>query len=402
MSNINDEMKASADNAIKAANERFGQKLDFSEQSIAKLENLLVQIYWSFSNHAVDKGEGGEIFKTANIWGSYLGEYMRLKWGGTWILKGSDPLISIKNITFSPISLVNLKITSHPEYRVENYLIETKRIIYSSGINPQQSQELSENIDQPKKQISINQSSKPETIDKHILFTLAGIVGILLIIVASIIGYKNIKAGGISAFGLIASTTNATTNIPSEKTLVTTTSYSINSQNPTVTTLPTYTPNPTFTLHPSFTPHPTNTRIASMTPTETQKPFVLKPTLAPRMSPTRVPVIPTNTPAPPKPTATEPAPVGVESCEINPFTVPFENNVPITFIVHFSSNIPGYGFDVAFDPDLGQSGCPGIDNDGDGMAFCDGSSGKLTALNPLVYVTFNTSAGKCIASYSAR
>ncbi len=54
MSNINDEMKANADNAIKEAKERFGQELDFSEQSIVKLENLLGQIYHSFSNNAKD------------------------------------------------------------------------------------------------------------------------------------------------------------------------------------------------------------------------------------------------------------------------------------------------------------------------------------------------------------
>ena len=125
---------------------------------------------------------------------------MRLKWGGTWILKGSDRLVSINNIEFSPINLVYQKITSHPEYSVKNYLIETEKKIYTSAINPQQSQSLSENINQPKKKIFSKQSKKPITIDKRLIFTLVGIGGILLVIVACIIGYMIIKTRYISVW----------------------------------------------------------------------------------------------------------------------------------------------------------------------------------------------------------
>src|SRR4030042_3937938 len=100
MSTINDEMKATAEYAIKAAEQRFQQELDYSEQSIATLDNILEQIYWGFSFHPKDEAEGGLIYNTAMIWGSYLGEYLRLKWGGTWTLKGSDRIISITNIEF--------------------------------------------------------------------------------------------------------------------------------------------------------------------------------------------------------------------------------------------------------------------------------------------------------------
>src|SRR4030042_4567685 len=124
MSNINDEMKANADNAIRQVKERFGQELDFSEESIVKLDNLLGQISQTFPNNTKGEETSNEISDTAIIWGSFLGEYMRLKWGGTWILKGSDRLVSIKDFEFSPISLVYQKLTSHPEYNVENYLIE--------------------------------------------------------------------------------------------------------------------------------------------------------------------------------------------------------------------------------------------------------------------------------------
>jgi hypothetical protein len=41
MSDIKDEMKATADNAMKIAKEKFGQDLEYSDQSIEKLEDSL-------------------------------------------------------------------------------------------------------------------------------------------------------------------------------------------------------------------------------------------------------------------------------------------------------------------------------------------------------------------------
>jgi hypothetical protein len=82
--------------------------------------------------------------------------------------------------------------------------------------------------------------------------------------------------------------------------------------------------------------------------------------------------------------------------------VPVDTNVTITFIVHFSARVPGYGFDAEVDPEYpDQGGCSGTDNDGDGMAYCDGSSGRLPA-SATVYVTLSSSVGECVVSYSSR
>jgi len=404
MIDINDEMKTAADTAIKSAKESFGQELDYSEESIERLDNLVGQIYQSFSNHDIDEETSNEILDTAIIWGSYLGEYMCMKWGGSWLRKGSDRLVSIINIEFSPISFVYQKITSHPEYRAENYIMETKKLIYLSVINPQQSQYLSENTGQPEKEISTKQSLKTVIFDKRLMYILASIGGILLVIVACIIGYKNIKASSISAIGLIASDTSEYTDVPIEKTIGTATTFSTNTRIPTITTLPTYTPKPTFSPRPSRTPFLTYTPRATLTPTEIKTIFVSKPTLGPRRSPTSVPDNSTKTPVPPTnlPPPTVPPPIVLESCEVDPSSVPIGINVTITFIVHFSSPAPGYGFDAANDPTYpGQSGCSGVDADGDGMAFCDGSSGELPA-STTVYVTLSSSVGDCDVSYSSR
>jgi hypothetical protein len=142
-----------------------------------------------------------------------------------------------------------------------------------------------------------------------------------------------------------------------------------------------------------------------LTPTKTQKLIIPTRTSTQVPSPTTIPFYPTNTPTPtqlPTPTATESEPVVIESCAIDPFTVPVGYNVQITLLVHFSSNIPGYGFNSTFDPNYPQqSGCDGTDDDGDGVAFCLGSSGILPD-STTVHVTFSTSVGNCVASYSSR
>jgi hypothetical protein len=94
-----------------------------------------------------------------------------------------------------------------------------------------------------------------------------------------------------------------------------------------------------------------------------------------------------------------PPPVVLISCIIDPSTVPVGTNVTITFIAHFSA--PGYGFQAVVDSNYGQSGCSGTDVDGDGMAYCDGSSGVLP-VSATVNVTFTSSVGDCVASYSSR
>jgi hypothetical protein len=201
---------------------------------------------------------------------------------------------------------------------------------------------------------------------------------------------------------LLTSKTNPTPTSLVETTIVTPTFYAKNTQIPTMTTLPTYTPKPTYTLPATYTPFPTSTKKPTLTPSITPTPL---PTQT--RTPTSKPFIPTETKVPPTekpaPTPTFPEPVVLESCDIDPSAVPININTGIRLIVHFSGHSAGYGFDTALDPDgfAGQSGCSGVDNDGDGRAYCSGSSGELPE-STTVYVTFSSSAGECVASYSSQ
>ena len=82
--------------------------------------------------------------------------------------------------------------------------------------------------------------------------------------------------------------------------------------------------------------------------------------------------------------------------------MPININTTIRLIVHFSGNSAGYGFDTAMDPGdyAGQSGCSGVDTDGDGRAYCNGLSGELPEF-ATVNVTFSSSVGECVASYGS-
>ncbi|MFZ2098296.1 MAG: hypothetical protein WAV05_16825 [Anaerolineales bacterium] len=430
MPELNEEMKQTAEYAIKSARDRFKKELDFSEQSIIVLDNILTKIYWGFSGRTDNVGEGGLVFNTAMIWGSYLGEYMIFKWGGKWILKGADRLISINNIEFSPIKLVYEKITDHPELSVEDYINETKRIIYTSVINPQNAQHISKKTEQLKEQIPVKPTKKPVTINKRSIYIIAGFLGALAIIAVGIMGYVVIQTGGLPAFGLPEEITATDTTTPTQEVLLTATQEYTATPLPSATQLPTHTP--TETPLPSLTPSLTYSQVPSLTPTGTLTPFIPTNTLLPTRSPTstsarptstrkpptytpvppsNTPVHPTNTSAPPTntsapptntpvPPTSTPVPVVVVSCQVNPSIVPAGNNVTITFSVRFSA--AGYGFTAVNPHDYpGQGGCSANDGDdgsNDGVASCNGSSGLLPS-STIANILIKTSVGDCTVSY---
>ena len=401
MSDVNKDMEATADYVIKSARERYSIELDYSRASIAGLETILGRIYWGFSGRTEDEGKGGVIYNAAIFWGSYLGEFMRRKWGGTWVQSGSELIVSINGIDFSPINYVYEKITGRVNNKIADYLFETNGKLSTSGSLP-----LPEN-----KKVIVEEFAEPMTvkkplkIDKNILYAIIGISGILLVLIIFIIFIINFQRSGIPSTGIIALPTRTSTNIPAEFISFTPTTYLTNTASPTITMLPTYTPIPTQTPRPSFTPSPTLTQTATPTPTSTNTPTptLIWYTSTPSRTPTSVPAVPADTQVPPTepppPPATLPPPAVLESCEVDPSSVQPGFAVILTFIAHFSA--PGYSFDAEINGDYpGAGGCSGVDDNGDGTASCDGSSGMIPS-STTVDVTFSSSVGDCVASYGS-
>ncbi len=420
MPEINDEMRVTADYAISTAKERYGLELEYSEESLEVLDTILEKIYWGFSSHDQDEDEGGLVYNTAIIWGSFLGEYMRLKWGGTWIQRGTEKRISITSIEFSPINFVFRRITNHPEYRVTNFINETKKVIYTSVIHPKQTQPIPETVTQISEPKVEKAQVAPFAINKRIVYATGGVLTILLITFGIILGSKIIKSGGFPAISLPSKATNTYTLTPTQLILPSATPVPVNTLTPTASQLPTYTPKPTGTARPTNTPIVTNTQAATWTPTTTETPTETEvPYYSPTPTKTRTPtqrsatktptwtqppaITPTDTDTPqPSPTntpvtPTEPPPE-LQSCSVNPSTVPIGAPTSLTFSAKFSA--PGYSLTVTnFDPGYpGQSGCSGSDDNGDGTASCQGSSG-LIPNSTIINVTISTPLGNCSVSY---
>jgi len=119
---VNAQMQQLAEEAVKAAAERFGQSLDYTENSLASFETLLQQAYELYSS----KGSGKDIPEetiqiTARVWGSYLGELMRRKWGGEWVVNGPDVNLTISGKSCSPIQQIFKRITIGQLYDIKEF-----------------------------------------------------------------------------------------------------------------------------------------------------------------------------------------------------------------------------------------------------------------------------------------
>ena len=94
---LNIQMRKLAEYAVNEASRRFGQTLDFTEESLQILEMLLQQAYTRQKELAhKNKLSNDTIQRTSRIWGAYLGELIRHKWGGNWIANKDDVFLIVQ------------------------------------------------------------------------------------------------------------------------------------------------------------------------------------------------------------------------------------------------------------------------------------------------------------------
>lgn len=415
MSAIDEEMKALADFAIKSAWDRYKLELDYSEASISSLDKILEKIYWGFSSYTSAEINRGLVSETAKIWGCYLGEYMRNKWGGEWIQKESTRVVLINNIELSPINMVYQRITGNPDSNITEYINKTQVVIYRVAVNPNQAQSVTKKIGTGNSGVAVARpiiplKLKALKLDKRLMYIPAGVGGISVIILAVVVISLISRSGGLSASGIMPSATS--TNTEFLVVMDTITPSPTKTPLPTIITLPTYTPKPTKSPSPSRTPSasPSLTPTNTLTPTITDTAYIWRsPTPSRTATRTEPPLPPTFTSSPtsrpsntPEPSPTfaptiEPPPI-IESCDVNPSAVPPLTDTKLTFTVQFSA--PGYGIIVNNPPGWpGQAGCDAQDSDGDGVVSCDGSSGMLPQ-GETINVLIETDIGNCTVSYS--
>lgn len=108
---IADMMQAYAEDAIDVARERFGIHLDYSEASIEQVERILDRLHTSiprdFFSRWLKRGPTpDEIDRVARMFGGYIGEVMRRRFGGEWTLDSSIFVEPTITLAFSPTSMV--------------------------------------------------------------------------------------------------------------------------------------------------------------------------------------------------------------------------------------------------------------------------------------------------------
>ena len=120
--NVNAQLQQIAEYAVRVAAEKFGQSLDYTENSIDRFDDLLQQAYEQYSSQVGGKNiSEAAIQKTARVWGSYLGELMRKKWGGEWVIIGTDAKLTINGRNYVPLQQVYRRITMGQQYDMEKY-----------------------------------------------------------------------------------------------------------------------------------------------------------------------------------------------------------------------------------------------------------------------------------------
>jgi len=193
MSELNEEMKITADYAIRSAIDRFGLLLDFSDISLTALESILQKIYWELSGVPKDRGSNELIYNTAMIWGAYLGEFMRMKWGGTWVFEGVEQILLINNLHFSPINYIYIKILDHRNPSVKAYLLDANWNISASIIDLSQKKNPVSHVDKFTHRIKSKPTKKPWSIDKDIvaIVLIYGVIFFLIIVFIILLIYNS-------------------------------------------------------------------------------------------------------------------------------------------------------------------------------------------------------------------
>ncbi len=133
---IAQEMREYAERAVAAAREE-GYDLDYSEESILKVEEILSVLYDSTPRGILNQLLGRTpsrrvLTELALMWGAYIGEVMRRKDGGFWtdqsVIPGAGIVLHLKPGDTTPVHKVYKRLTSGPRESVWSYFQVYKKV----------------------------------------------------------------------------------------------------------------------------------------------------------------------------------------------------------------------------------------------------------------------------------
>ena len=134
---INDVMVAYAADAIDLARHGFGTELDFSEASIERVEEMLSGYEASLPRGLVARMFGRQpqqehLWQLSKIWGAYVGEVIRARWGGEWVSRrgthrGPDISLVVLGLVLAPPGKVYRRLMLGIEENICHYYEVVKR-----------------------------------------------------------------------------------------------------------------------------------------------------------------------------------------------------------------------------------------------------------------------------------
>ena len=123
MSDMNclDMMQMYAVDAVTLAS-RLGNELNYSEDSLAIVEEILAMYHKSLTDEVTED----QIGLMSLTWGGYVGEVMRRQLGGEWIMEKEMVKLVIKNTEYFPTGVTYLRIKEGPEQSITDYYASIK------------------------------------------------------------------------------------------------------------------------------------------------------------------------------------------------------------------------------------------------------------------------------------
>jgi hypothetical protein len=128
---VDDMMEAYSLDAVDFAREHFSIELDYSVESINKLEEILQRFHEDVPRgfrKALRRGPSEDDKATfAKMWGGYLGEVIRRRWGGSWTIAQEGPMagsivLTVQEIAMSPPARAYRRMMDGPEENVHVYV----------------------------------------------------------------------------------------------------------------------------------------------------------------------------------------------------------------------------------------------------------------------------------------
>ena len=116
-------MYDSAADAVSVAKEEFTIELDYTQESVAKIDEILIKFLDKYRDQVL---EDSAVFTLSNVFGAYVGEVFRKNYGGEWRYDNSDPeapyvLLEIGSRSYAFAGICYERLVSDSKVGVKDY-----------------------------------------------------------------------------------------------------------------------------------------------------------------------------------------------------------------------------------------------------------------------------------------